>query len=814
MMDAHNKEGRKMSALRKILKGSLALMLFFSVPVSVSAEEPPEILEEALPETEEEESVSGSEEEDPSDEESGEEAEECDAEIGTEELEDGGIECEPTEELTIIEAETEEYDRTAESDEEEESYSLEEAADLSDSQYPSSYSSVDLGYVTPVKDQNPFNTCSSFGFIAAMESSALRNNLLPGETSETLDFSERHLYWFYHHIPLDPLGNTAGDTVIFPENPVWDDPGSYLMIGVDADLVLARLSSNFGPVKEEEAPYSELVEAYMKHRDTDRDYSAFLRETDLETSWENATEKSVLSLKKTHISSHLDPINSRKQLIMEYGAAEQNIVLDMRYMNQEYYALFTDFGAVGSHSVALVGWDDQYSRENFGNPDRKNLKPEKDGAFLVKNSYGSDWGNSGYFWISYEDINLQDIEAIAFEMEEPGHQDNIYMYDGGAKILPSMMMEGSKIAAVYSLEEDAEPQRLNKISFSLMLRGNPSLASLQIYRNPEEEDDPESGEALLSQPQEIAVDTGTILFADVEEDVRLYPGDRFSVVVEFYDPEGGGIVSVYRDVSEYDRTGVQFISAANPGETFIYDLDWDIWDFTWQDQALRPENIRGAVRLRAYTENLADIREAEITVPSRVPYDGSAVKPPVTVTYDGKELTEGEDYTLEYVNNDKEGTASVIVRGIGNFAMEQEVPFEIAALHITGLKKKYDYTGREITPEVIVTFGENTLIRDQDYTLSYRNNRNPGTAEITVTGINGCAFQETLSFQIVRRSGGEDADSGSSPVPSIPSAPAASSLRCASPNTSDTFFLAGQLAGLLLSSLIAVTCLLILKKRQ
>jgi C1A family cysteine protease len=47
----------------------------------------------------------------------------------------------------------------------------------------------------------------------------------------------------------------------------------------------------------------------------------------------------------------------------------------------------------GGHAVCLVGYDD-----NKVNP----FDPTKKGAFLVRNSWGTDWGLAGYFWMSYD----------------------------------------------------------------------------------------------------------------------------------------------------------------------------------------------------------------------------------------------------------------------------------------------------------------------------------------------------------------------------------------------------------------------------
>lgn len=58
----------------------------------------------------------------------------------------------------------------------------------------------------------------------------------------------------------------------------------------------------------------------------------------------------------------------------------------------------------GGHAVSIIGWDDNYSKDNFTSPTGE--KPEKDGAYLALNSWGDYWGDNGYFYISYEDIRV------------------------------------------------------------------------------------------------------------------------------------------------------------------------------------------------------------------------------------------------------------------------------------------------------------------------------------------------------------------------------------------------------------------------
>ena len=302
-----------------------------------------------------------------------------------------------------------------------------------------------------------------------------------------------------------------------------------------------------------------------------------------------------------------------------------------------------------------------------------------------------------------------------------------------------------------------------------------------------------------------------MVFEEPEEEVVLYPGDRFSVVLDIPAQEGGGLFLAYYDANG-EEGNIKNISSCSPGESFVYVKD-NQGDYVWQDQALMSGYRQGSLRLRAYTLDLADIRDAEFDLVSHVPYTGNAQTPPVKVVFQGNELKEGTDYTLEYRNNTEPGKASVIVRGRGGYAMEKELFFDIAPLTIQGVRDQYSYTGKEISPEVTVTFGETLLIKDQDYALSYRNNRWPGTAEVIVTGMNGYAFEEVLTFRIVQaKDPEEEEDSSSSPVPVLPQADTA--VRHASPNTSDPFESAKHWMVFMTSSLTALGSLLALRHRR
>ena len=135
-----------------------------------------------------------------------------------------------------------------------------------------------------------------------------------------------------------------------------------------------------------------------------------------------------------------------------------------------------------------------------------------------------------------------------------------------------------------------------------------------------------------------------------------------------------------------------------------------------------------------------ELTEENVTFGENLVYTGNELTQTVTVTVGGKELTKDTDYTVTGLNGTEPGSYPVTVTGTGNYTGTVTKSFEIAKADISSAEITYDagpygYTGKEWKPEVTVSFNSATLTAGNDYTVSYENNINAGTAKIIITGI-------------------------------------------------------------------------------
>lgn len=141
-----------------------------------------------------------------------------------------------------------------------------------------------------------------------------------------------------------------------------------------------------------------------------------------------------------------------------------------------------------------------------------------------------------------------------------------------------------------------------------------------------------------------------------------------------------------------------------------------------------------------FTVEPREIEAKDVAFDKELTYTGNELTQTVTVTVNGKTLTVGTDYTVSDLTGTEPGSYPVTVAGTGNYTGEVTKSFTISKAQISSAAITYDagpygYTGKEWKPGVTVSFNSATLTAGNDYTVSYENNINAGTAKIIITGI-------------------------------------------------------------------------------
>lgn len=160
--------------------------------------------------------------------------------------------------------------------------------------------------------------------------------------------------------------------------------------------------------------------------------------------------------------------------------------------------------------------------------------------------------------------------------------------------------------------------------------------------------------------------------------------------------------------------------------------------------------------------NIKYLSSAKVKLSSKVyEYDGTPKEPDVTVILAGKTLTEDVDYVVSYASNIEIGTGIVTITGTGNyggtiiklFTISKKKDMDVRKATVTLYKYSYYYDGKVKKPPVVVKLNGKLLKENKDYTVKYKNNKNIGTATVTIKGKENYTGTISKTFKIIMKKG-------------------------------------------------------------
>lgn len=369
---------------------------------------------------------------------------------------------------------------------------------------PERYSLADSGRSTIVKNQGASSTCWAVASLSALETS-----LRP---REQLIFSAEHM----------ALKNSFTRKI--------DDGGEYTMS-------MAYLLSWQGPVLEEQDPYGD-------RKSPDNLLPA-----------KHVQEIQIIKNKN---------IEKIKEFIFKNGAVQSSFYTSLKssvsrskYYNRDTKAYYFNGDEEPNHDIIIIGWDDNYPKENFS------IQPENNGAYICQNSWGENFGDNGIFYISYEDSKIGSQSVGYSRVEQVSNYNNIYQTDlcgwvgqigyGNEKayfanVFTAIGKENVQAVGMYALDENT---------------------SYEIYKVAHYEDvnSLRSSELIASGTFE----NPGFYTVDLNQKFQVDEGQRFAIIIKIYSPNAIHPVAVEYAVE--DRCENVDLS---DGEGFIsaYGEDW------------------------------------------------------------------------------------------------------------------------------------------------------------------------------------------------------------------------------------------------
>ena len=479
--------------------------------------------------------------------------------------------------------------------------------ELNLTELPSYYDMRDEGLVTRVQDQGSSGACWAFTSLAAIETYLLK----------------------YENVSYDFSENNMKNIMGYGENSTdWNDGGSLLM-------ALAYLLRWSGPVNESDDPFSA----------SSRSSPANL------TRVKYLSDVLYIPLRMGYLDN--DQI---KLAILKYGALFTplfaGVLKSAGYgYNRTSHSCYNEIQYNANHAVVIVGWDDNYSASNFV------YTPPGDGAFILKNSWGTNSGEDGYFYISYYDASLaasiEVLAAAAFTnvINTTEYRDN-YQYDILGNTFESIGYNSNTIWFANQFEaQDNNPLK----AFGLYTYGDSNYTVNLTVNNQS---------VYVSSGSLYGAGFHTVKFNNL---ISIKEGDIFRISVKLTTPS-----SLFPLAVETNHSGYSTKARSDFNQSFISPdgINWyDLYNNTFNigikfyDDAYPYRVANANVCLKVYSEYASDLR-VNMSLNNSFYYTGDNITLNISLNNHGN-MAKGINLTLDMIDLD-----SLKINTISNGTLE------------------------------------------------------------------------------------------------------------------------------------------------
>ena len=366
-----------------------------------------------------------------------------------------------------------------------------------------------FNYLPEVKNQGKLGLCWAYAIAGSIEIDLLKN------FNKDVDIAEKYIaYYTKNGYDTNSSSSTYGDGYKADDGSGGVDYNEIFNGGGAFAYTLHTLISGCGLNEQDYTDNTFSVDSYLGFGGVD---------------FEKYRNGKVAQVVGTEKYSGVTSVEIIKDVIVGNGSVISCV--QMEELSDHFYNDFTYSYYASSmyftktdHMIEIVGWDDNYSKLNF------KTNPTANGAWLVRNSWGTSWGDDGYVWISYEDMGILTTGYYTIDIEEYDANEVLYQYDVGTNVVVSMTNSPITYANIFTNDKLYE-QQIEAVGLYIETENGAAMQNteIKIYMSNDVMSNPIDGRLVKTISKSFNNDG--FYKIDLDENITLSSGMCFSVVV-------------------------------------------------------------------------------------------------------------------------------------------------------------------------------------------------------------------------------------------------------------------------------------------